>query len=63
MVLLEEFRVQEGQLHRILDGIDLAGEPANVCVVNVGHLLENEFFNLGLGDDFEDVATAGLHEE
>ena len=39
--------MQVGQLHRVGDGLDLAVEPADVGVGDIGHLFEHDLFELG----------------
>ena len=46
LVLVEQLGVQERQLDRVADQVDLALEPADVLVADVGDLLEDEFLDL-----------------
>ena len=46
LVLVEELRVQERQLDRVADVLDLALEAADVLVADVGDLLEDELLDL-----------------
>ncbi len=55
--------MQVRQLDGVADRLDLAGEPADVGVVDVGHLLEHEVGDLGLGDALEDEAGARLEQQ
>ena len=54
--------MDERQLDRVLDRLDLVVEPADVLVGDVGHLLEDELLDLGPGQLLEQQAAAGVHE-
>ncbi len=62
-MLDEQLGVQVGQLDRVADGLDLAEEPADVGVVDVGHLLQDELLDLGLGHLLVDVAGLGVQQQ
>ena len=47
LVLGEEVLVEERQLHRVGDHLDLVVEAADVVVADVGHLFEGEVLDLG----------------
>ncbi len=55
--------MQEGQLDGVADRLDLAGQTADVAVVDVRDLLEDELLDLALGDPLVDVAAAGLEQQ
>ncbi|CAB4954827.1 unannotated protein [freshwater metagenome] len=61
-MLPEEIRVEIGQFHCIPDRLNLCGQPADVVVVDVGNLFENELLDLGFGDALEDVLRPGLEK-
>ena len=63
LVLAEQVRVQEGQLHRVADLLDLRLEATDVGVVDVGHLLQDQFLDLALGDPLVGVRRARLDHE
>ena len=42
--------MQERQFDRIANGLDLPGQPADVGVVDVGDLFEDELLDLALRD-------------
>ena len=63
LVLLEQLGVQVGQLDRVADLLDLAAEPADGLVGDVGHLFEDELLDLRLRDLLVDVAGARLEQE
>jgi hypothetical protein len=63
LVLAEELRVQERQLHGVADLLDLAEQPADVLVGDVGHLLQHEVFDLGLRDTLVGVAGLGVDQQ
>ena len=54
--------VQERQLDRVGDLLDLVVEAADVGVGDVGHLLEHELLDLGPGQLLEQQARAGVHQ-
>ncbi len=54
--------MDERQLDRVPDLLDLRAEPADVGVVDHGDLLEEELVDLGLGDDLERHGGLGVHQ-
>jgi hypothetical protein len=62
-VLLEELGVQVRQLDGVADLLDLAHQPADVGVVDVRHLFEDQLLDLGLGDALVDVVGAGVEQD
>lgn len=62
-MLTEQVRVQEGQLHRVADLLDLRLEATDVAVVDVGHLLQDQLLDLALRDPLVRVRRAGLDHE
>jgi hypothetical protein len=63
LVLVEQLRVEVGQLDRVLDLVDLLVEPADVVVGDVGNLLEHELLDLGARDALHQEAGAAVHQE
>jgi hypothetical protein len=63
LVLPEEVGVQERQLDRVADRLDLGMEAADVLVSDVGHLLQHELLDLALGDPLVRVRRAGLDHQ
>ncbi|MEY9211295.1 hypothetical protein ABH917_000741 [Thermobifida halotolerans] len=63
LVLVEQLLVQVGQFDRVADQLDLPGEAADVGVGDVGHLLQDQLLDLGLGDALVDVARPGLQQQ
>ena len=63
LVLLEQLRVQVRQLDRVADLVDLPHQPADVGVVDVRDLFEDELLDLGLGDALVDVVGSGVEEQ
>ena len=63
LVLHEQVGVQVGQLDGVADRLDLADQPADVVVVDVGDLLEDQLLDLGLRDPLVDVAGAGVEQQ
>src|SRR4051794_25278096 len=63
LVLAEQVGVQERQLDGVADLLDLPGQAADVAVVDVGDLLEDELLDLALGDPLVDVARARLEQQ
>ncbi len=55
--------MQVGQLDRVADLLDLVGQTADLPVVDVGDLLEDQVLDLRLRDDLVHVAGAGLQQE
>lgn len=62
-MLFEEVGVEVRELDRVADQLDLVAQAADLAVVDVGDLFEDEFFDLALGDDLVDVAGAGFEQE
>ena len=62
LVLGEQVLVEERQLDRVGDHLDLLVEAADVLVVDVGHLLEGEVLHLGTGQLLEHQAGAGVEQ-
>ena len=54
--------MEERQLDRVRDLLDLVVEAADVVVGDVGHLLEHELLDLGPGQLLEQQARAGVHQ-
>src|SRR5712664_2818790 len=63
LVLLVVVGVEVGQLHGVLDGLDLVDEAADVVVADVGHFLELEILDLALGKLLEQVAALAVQEQ
>ena len=61
-VLPIEILVQERQFDRIADLLDLSGQAADIAVVNVRHLLQNEVLHLGLGNALEGITRLGVDQ-
>jgi hypothetical protein len=55
--------VEERQLDRVADRLDLAAEAADVGVGDVGDLFEHELLDLRLREALEDVAGLRIHEQ
>ncbi len=62
-MLPEQVVVQERQLDGVADELDLAVEAADVVVVDVGDLFEDELFDLALLDALVGVAGARLDHD
>ena len=63
LVLDEQVAVQERQLDRVGDRLDLSVEAADVLVGDVGHLFEDELLDLGARQLLEQQAGAGVHQQ
>ena len=63
LVLGEEVLVEERQLHRVGDHLDLVVEAADVVVVDVGHLFEGEVLDLGARQLLEHEARARVEQD
>ena len=57
-MLGEQVVVEERQLDRVGDLLDLAVEPTDVAVGDVGHLLEQQVLDLGPGQLLEQQVRA-----
>ena len=55
--------MQERQLDRVADLLDLPAQPADVVVADVGDLFEHEVLDLGLGDALERVPGLGVDQQ
>ncbi len=62
-MLAEDVRVQERQFDGVADGLDLAGEPTDVRVVDVGNLFEDELLDLAFGDALVRVGRTRLEQQ
>jgi hypothetical protein len=62
-VLPEELRVEERHLDGVADVLDLAAEPPDVLIGDVGDLLEHQLLDLFLREPFQDVARPRIVEE
>ncbi|GAA3110438.1 hypothetical protein GCM10020254_65630 [Streptomyces goshikiensis] len=62
-VFLEEVGVEVGELDGVADQLDLVAQAADLVVVDVRDLFEDEFLDLALGDHFVDVAGAGFEQQ
>ena len=63
LVLAEQLGVQERQLDGVADLLDLPEQAADVAVVDVGHLLQHEVLDLGLGHPLVGVARLGVDQQ
>ncbi len=63
LVLAEQLGVQERQLHGVADLLDLPEQATDVVVVDVGHLLQHEVLDLGLGHPLVGVAGLGVDQQ
>ena len=62
-MLDEQLGVQVGQLDRVADRLDLREQAADVGVVDVRDLFEDELLDLGLRDLLVDVAGARVEQQ
>ena len=62
LVLVEQLRVEERQLHGVADGVDLALETADVLVADVGDLLQDELLDLLLGQQLGGHVGASVEQ-
>ena len=62
-MLAEQVGVQERQLDGVADLLDLPRQAADVGVVDVGDLFEDELLDLALRDPLVDVARARLEQQ
>src|SRR4029450_14137769 len=63
LVLTEEIRMEVGEFDRVADLLDLSRETADRLVVDVGHFLQDQLFDLGLWNPLVDVPGARLEEQ
>jgi hypothetical protein len=63
VVLLEQVGVQVGKLDGVADLLDLSGQAADLGVGDVGHFLEDQLLDLGLGDALVHVAGPRLEQQ
>ena len=63
LMLFEEFGVHVGQFHRVSDRFDLAEQPTDLLVSDVGNFLENQFFHLGAWHLLNHVAAADVTQQ
>ena len=63
LVLAEQLGVQERQLDGVADLLDLPEQATDVGVVDVGHLLQHEVLDLGLGHPLVGVARLGVDQQ
>src|SRR5699024_5514272 len=61
-VVAVDLRVQEGQLHRVPDLLDLIAQAADVFVADVRDLLQHQGGDLGPGDHVEGPAAATVDD-
>ena len=59
----EQLVVDERQLDRVRDLLDLIIEATDVGVADVGHFLEHELLDLGTGQLLEQQARPRIHED
>ncbi len=62
-MLPEQFGVQERQLDGISDRLDLPGQTADVAVVDIRNLFEDQLFDLALRDPLVGVGRPRLEQE
>ena len=62
-MLSEQLGVQERQLDRISDRLDLPGQPADVAIVDIRNLFEDQLFDLALRDPLVRVRRTRLEQE
>ena len=55
--------MQERQFDCVTDLLDLTSQTADIAVVDVGNLLEDEILHLGLGNALERVAGLGIDQQ
>src|ERR1022692_3149010 len=63
LVLLEQVGVQVGQLDGVPDLLDLRSEPANLLVGDIRHFLQDQLFDLGLGNPLVYVPGSRLQQQ
>ena len=63
LVLPEQLGVQERQLDGVSDRLDLPGQPADVAVVDVRNLFEDQLLDLALRDPLVGVRRPRLEQE
>lgn len=62
-MFLEEVGVEVGEFDRVPDQFDLVAQAADLVVVDVRYLFEDELLDLALGDHFVDIAGPGFEQE
>ncbi len=62
-MLREQLLVEEGQLDRVGDLLDLLVEATDVRIGDVGHLFEHQLFDLGTRQLLEQQARAWVHQQ
>jgi len=62
-VLSEQLGVQERQLDRVSDRLDLPGQPTDVGIVDVRNLFENQLLDLALRNPLVRVRGTRLEQE
>jgi len=62
-VLSEQLGVQERQLDRVSDRLDLPGQPADVAIVDVRNLFENQLLDLALRNPLVRVRRTRLEQQ
>src|SRR5438309_8605403 len=63
LVLLVVIRVQIRELDRVLDGLDLIAQTADVVVADIGDFLEAEIFHLSLRELLQQVSALRVEQE
>src|SRR5262245_41490374 len=63
LVLTEEVRMEIGELDRVADLLDLRRQTADRLVVNVGHFLQDQLFDLGLWNPLVDIARPRFEQQ
>ena len=63
LVLPEQFGVQERQLDGVSDRLDLPGQAADVAIVDIRNLFEDQLFDLALRDPLVGVGRTRLEQE
>ena len=59
----EQVGVQERQLHRVTDHLDLIAQTADVLVVDVRYFLQDKFFHFGLGNPFQGESGPNIDQQ
>src|SRR5437667_9968190 len=63
LVLLIVVGVQIRELDRVLDGLDLIAQTADVVVADIGNFLEAEIFHLSLRQSLEKIAALRIEQQ